>query len=80
MGSRYDRSEDMSAEPKAEIESVIVKKLWDPAEFVQWWNENVRDKRHLTVAEAEEQTGITKQQVFKWRRRLKEPARMRRAS
>ncbi len=47
-------SEDMSAEPKAEIEGVIDKKLWDPAEFVQWWNENVRDKRHLTVAEAEE--------------------------
>ena len=60
----------MSAEPMAKIEGVIDKKLEDPAAFVRWWNENVRDKRHLTVAEAEEQTGITKQQVFKWRRRL----------
>ncbi len=70
----------MSAEPMAKIEGVIDKKLEDPAEFVRWWNENVRDKRYLTVAEAEEQTGVTKKQVVTWRRRLKEPVRTRRAN
>ena len=67
----------MSAEPKAEIEGVIDKGLADPAEIVSWWNAHVR-KRHLTVAEAEEQTGVTKKQVVTWRRRLKEPVRTRR--
>jgi hypothetical protein len=55
----------------------------DQAEFVRWWDENVRPdgrppktvsaQKQLSVDEAEDQTGITKLQAHKWRRRLKEP-------
>ena len=59
------------------------KKMEDQAEFVRWWDENVRPdgrppktvsaQKQLSVDEAEDQTGITKLQAHKWRRRLKEP-------
>lgn len=47
-------------------------------EFVRWWKENVRKAgqgnnagpRYLSVADAEEKTGITQQQVSKWKARL----------
>ncbi len=64
---------EMSAEPRTETEAVIDKRPANPVEIVSWWDAHVR-KRHLTVAEAEEQTGVTKKQVVTWRRRLKEPA------
>ncbi len=66
--------------------AAIDAKLEDQTEFVRWWKESVREKgersnvadpRHLTVDQATELTGITKQQVSKWRRRLKDPEKYR---
>lgn len=67
------------------LEEAIEKKMEDQTEFVRWWDEGVRDKgqranvsdpRHF-AADAEELTGIRKQQVSKWRRRLREPEKYR---
>ena len=60
----------------------IDKKIEDQTEFVRWSDEKVAGRgrpekvsgqKLLSVADAEEQTGITKLQVHKWRRRLKDP-------
>jgi hypothetical protein len=54
-------------------------KLEDQREFVRWWDETVRragnqpinaDQRFLSVDAAQQLTGITQQQVSKWRKRL----------
>lgn len=67
------------------LEAAVEQKMEDQAEFVRWWGENVREKgqranvsdpRHF-VADAETHTGITKQQVSKWRNRLKDPEKYR---
>ena len=59
----------------------------DQAEFLRWWEETVTPNRGggeklnrgpaIKLPDAEAQTGITKQQVSKWRRRLKEPEKYR---
>ena len=61
----------------------------DQTKCVRWWDENVTPNkggdRHrgekrgsaLFVSEAQELTGITQQQVSKWRRRLKDPEKYR---
>ena len=63
------------------LEIAIDKKMEDQTEFVRWWDENVRrrgeksnstEQRYLVV-DAEDLTGISHQQVSKWRRRLKDP-------
>ena len=68
------------------LETAVEQKMEDQAEFVGWWKENVRpagqgrnvaEQRQYSVEEAEALTGITKQQVSKWRRRLKEPEKYR---
>ena len=68
------------------LETAVEKKMEDQTEFVRWWDENVRpagqgrnvaEQRQYSVEEAESLTGITKQQVSKWRRRLKEPEKYR---
>jgi hypothetical protein len=63
------------------LEQAVDQKIEDQAEFVRWWHENVRGKgdranvadRGHFVAEAEDLTGITKQQVSKWAKRLQDP-------
>ena len=66
------------------LETAVERKMADQTEFVRWWDEAVAPNRHshapdrslraaTSVDQAEEQTGITKQQVSKWRRRFKEP-------
>ncbi len=73
------------------LETAVEKKMEDQTEFVRWWTEKVTprhrpgrggnklnaDQRLISKDEAEEQTSITQQQVFKWRRRLKEPEKYR---
>ena len=67
------------------LETAVEKKMEDQTEFVRWWDENIRPagqgnnavQRYLSKDEAETQTGITQQQVSKWRRRLKEPEKYR---
>jgi hypothetical protein len=67
------------------LESAVDQKLEEQGEFVVWWDRHVRGKgekanvadRGHFVAEAEAQTGVTKQQVSKWRNRLKEPEKYR---
>lgn len=59
-------------------------------EFVKWWDESVgvrhgagrgnkKNAEHgsFSAAQATEQTGITQQQVSKWRKRLQEPEKYR---
>ena len=69
------------------LESAVEQKMRDQADFVAWWDANVRpDGRppktvsgqiQLSVTEAESQSGITKLQTSKWRRRLVEPEKYR---
>ena len=73
--------------PWPTLETAIEQKLEDQAEFVRWWAENVRPRgrpdeivsaqKRLSVEKAEEATGITKLQTFKWRRRLTDPEKYR---
>lgn len=72
------------------LELAIEKKMEDQAEFVRWWAEKV-SVRHgagrgnkksavrgtFSMADAEKFTGISNQQVSKWRKRLKEPDKYR---
>lgn len=58
-------------------------------EFVRWWDEGVKsrgnpekkgsdlksaDRRKLNMADAESMTGISNQQVSRWRKRIKDEA------
>ena len=58
-------------------------------EFVRWWDEGVKsrgnpekkgsdlknsERRSLTLADAESLTGISQQQVSRWRKRIKDEA------
>jgi hypothetical protein len=67
-------------------------KLEEQRKFVRWWDEKVArkgadvgrgrpldiaDRRLLSVEQAEQLTGINKQQVSKWRKRLQEPEKYR---
>jgi phage N-6-adenine-methyltransferase len=64
------------------IEQAIDAKIEDQKEFIRWWGDNVtvhhgagrgkksRDRRTFSMADAEVQTGITNQQVSRWRTRL----------
>lgn len=65
------------------LRSAIDEKVAHQAEFCGWWGENVTPSRELnrsprsatsiSAAAAEASTGITKQQVSKWKIRLKDP-------
>ena len=68
------------------LETAVEQKMEDQAEFVRWWGEKVRppgqarnvpDRRQYSVEESTNLTGITKQQVSKWGRRLQEPEKYR---
>lgn len=74
------------------LETAIDRKMEDQTEFVRWWDETVgvrqspggsdrasnADRRSMLSREsAEKLTGITQQQVSRWRRRLKEPEKYR---
>jgi ParB family chromosome partitioning protein len=62
------------------LEQAVDQKIEEQIEFVQWWKDNVRgDGRpsktaagpgRFGVTQAEELTGITSQQVSKWKKRL----------
>ncbi len=62
------------------LERAVEQKLADQEDFVNWWRESVRGKgkkansqdRRYFVDSAEELTGITKQQVSKWAKRLQD--------
>ena len=60
------------------LEDAVEQKIDDQIEFVRWWDKTispnnrpkitVADRRQLPAGDAEELTGITKQQVSKWRK------------
>lgn len=60
------------------LEQAVEQKIEEQIEFVQWWRDNVRGKGQrgnsaglgYFVEHAEEVTGITHQQVSKWKKRL----------
>jgi ParB family chromosome partitioning protein len=69
------------------LERAIKQKIEDQRQFVAWWrakvtarqspgrsgNKSSADRGTISVADAEKQTGISNQQVSKWRRRLQDP-------
>jgi phage N-6-adenine-methyltransferase len=68
------------------LEDAIDAKIEDQREFVRWWDENVgvrhgagrgnknnADPRSFSAEDAEAETGISQQQVSKWRKWLKKP-------
>ena len=73
------------------LEAAIDAKLEDQTEFVRWWGETVTarqspgpagnqsraDQRTIKMEDAEAQTGISHQQVSKWRNRLKDAEKYR---
>lgn len=69
------------------LERAVDEKIEEQAEFVQWWSENVsanhggnrksRDLRTCSLADAEAATGISNQQVSRWRKRLSDPKKYR---
>ncbi len=68
------------------LEEAIDAKIEDQAEFVGWWDEKVRaagnrpivaDRATIDVAAASTQTGVTKEQVSRWRKHLKDRAKYR---
>lgn len=70
------------------LEIAIDQKMEDQSEFVRWWGEKVskghggnrqepRSAHLMSTTDAETQTGITHQQVSKWRNRLKDPEKYR---
>ena len=77
-----------AAEDWPTLEDAIEKKIEEQAEFVRWWEETI-SARHgagrgnkksaylgtFSMADAEELTGISNQQVSRWRARLKDPER-----
>lgn len=60
------------------LEQAVDQKIEEQIEFVQWWKDNVRGPGKANYSrpgifgldQAEELTGITKEQVSKWRKRL----------
>jgi hypothetical protein len=69
------------------LEQAVDQKIEDQREFVAWWRETVRrdgrpsqmvaDRGQLSVDDAVEWTGIKKQQVSRWGRRLQDEAKYR---
>ena len=70
------------------LEEAVDKKIEDQAEFVTWWDGDdgvqpnhrpvtVADRRQLSVPDAEQETGITKQQVSRWRKCLADVSKYR---
>lgn len=71
------------------LEAAINTKIQDQQEFVQWWDKNVLRKggtfetntnsaeRRYSTTDAEAISGVSHQQVSKWRRRLQEPEKYR---
>lgn len=75
------------------LEQAVEQKIEDQREFVRWWEETVTtrhgmgrppareeknpDRRSFPVGVAEDATGISQQQVSKWRKRLQEPEKYR---
>jgi phage N-6-adenine-methyltransferase len=67
------------------LEQAVEQKIEEQIEFVQWWKDNVgafhgrpkksADRRTFSLEQAEELTGITHQQVSKWRKRLADRAK-----
>lgn len=63
------------------LEKAVAQMIEDQAQLVGWWDENVRGKgkrannvdQRYFVEDAQDFTGITQQQVSKWRRRLSDP-------
>jgi phage N-6-adenine-methyltransferase len=68
------------------LEAAIDQKVEQIVEFVRWWEEGVTKRQHanstvsadlrtpLSMADAEQITGITNQQVSRWRSRIKDEA------
>lgn len=60
------------------LEQAVDQKIEEQIEFIQWWKDNVRGPGKSNYSrpgifgldEAEELTGITKEQVSKWKKRL----------
>jgi hypothetical protein len=71
-------AEDLQGWPL--LETAVDHKLEEQEEFVRWWGKNVRragqperivaEPEQFSAEDAEAQTGITKQQVSKWAKRL----------
>ncbi|MFO1353028.1 MAG: hypothetical protein U1F68_21070 [Gammaproteobacteria bacterium] len=71
------------------LEAAVDQKIEEQQEFVRWWDENVGVRLHsdsrvnadrrspLSKADAKDLTGISQQQVSKWRKRLKKPEQYR---
>lgn len=72
------------------LEAAVAQKLEDQTEFVRWWDEKISsrhgagrgnkkstDRGAFSMDEAEAQTGISHQQVSKWRSRLTQPDKYR---
>jgi len=64
------------------LKTAVDQKMGDQAEYLGWWDENVRPagqgrnnaaRGYFSVSEAEAQTGIAQQQVSRWRKRLADP-------
>ena len=81
MSTRRHRPEQAIIQFPYNAEMAVDQKMEDQTEFVRWWDENVRrpggqlnnSDRNYSVDEATKLTGITQQQVSKWRRRLQDP-------
>lgn len=71
------------------LEAAVDQKVEQIREFVRWWDEGVKsrgnpekkgsdlksaDRRKLNMADAESMTGISNQQVSRWRKRIKDEA------
>jgi phage N-6-adenine-methyltransferase len=71
------------------LEDAVDQKIAQQAEFVEWWGENVSVRQSpgrgglsnaddaLNKDRAESATGISQQQVSRWRKHLKDPAKYR---
>lgn len=67
------------------LEDAINSKIEDQAEFVEWWRAavrgagqgNVADRGQFSVDQASEATGITKQQVSRWRKSVSDKPKYR---
>jgi len=67
------------------LERAVDQKIEEQAEFVRWWHEKVREKGQKSnsavpryfVTDAEKLTGITHQQVSKWKKWVRQPDKYR---
>ena len=92
-GQTFDLPEGSGTPPVSKYHSQVwqAEARVEEAEFVRWWGETVsiREKlgrrandpsagqRQVSQKDAEQLSGITHQQVSKWRRRLKDPEKYR---